>query len=686
MTPSTYRLMRCVLLVCAGLCAPAALGQPSSLPLAGAIGGFPTDIVIVDDLAYVHALNTGLVIYDLSGSGTPRTVGSIELPVNGNRVIHGGDRVYINYNGCDTTCTSSGFLIVDVALPESPALLGSYERDGLNTRCLSADGPLAHVGTDNGVSLLDFSDPLNPQEVAASADLGPVRTLCVQDDRVYAGTMDARLVVLDDELGVLGSAPLSASPTAALARGDYLYIATTGGMITFDIRDPLIPLQADSLTLDPFINCIVAHGDSLFLTRINDPNGYEVFILDIATPASPSVVSTITWPESGNLLNAGLGCGVREGRLYVTGGEDGVQVFDVTVPFDPQALPPLVTLTETLDIEIAGEGLLCVAMGHAGIAYLDVSDPDRMSELAAIEAAGLAVSIEVDGPLAMVRLQGAGFAVFDHSDPTRPDRLATVELPVPVTGVELSGGLGFVVDQSGSLIVYDMSEPASPVEIGRLEGFESPQSVLVQDKVGVVSAADGLHTVDLSDPANPMLLGSVPLATAAFEMELVGRYVFLALAERGLAIVDLVDPSAPDVIGRRNNAGFTVDVSVLGSEVYLSGQDRILVADASSPEQPFYVVELLVDTSVNFVFGVAALGDRVYTTSTRGGVRVYDTSGIVAEPREELDGLSGVTSGDLAILLSEWGTASTQADVDWDGVVGSGDLGRLLAGWGPIAP
>jgi len=41
-----------------------------------------------------------------------------------------------------------------------------------------------------------------------------------------------------------------------------------------------------------------------------------------------------------------------------------------------------------------------------------------------------------------------------------------------------------------------------------------------------------------------------------------------------------------------------------------------------------------------------------------------------------------VGGGDLGLLLGQWGSAGSPADLDLDGTVGGGDLGMLLGGWG----
>jgi hypothetical protein len=50
-------------------------------------------------------------------------------------------------------------------------------------------------------------------------------------------------------------------------------------------------------------------------------------------------------------------------------------------------------------------------------------------------------------------------------------------------------------------------------------------------------------------------------------------------------------------------------------------------------------------------------------------------------PDADLDGDGAVGAGDLARLLSSWGTADATADLDGNGIVGSADLAYILSNW-----
>jgi hypothetical protein len=86
--------------------------------------------------------------------------------------------------------------------------------------------------------------------------------------------------------------------------------------------------------------------------------------------------------------------------------------------------------------------------------------------------------------------------------------------------------------------------------------------------------------------------------------------------------------------------------------------------------------------------GVAADTRLIATTIcgnvSRNVVGAYqaDSASQICDCRADLNSDSIVNGVDLAIILSNWGTASTTADLTGDGTVGGSDLAIILAAWG----
>jgi hypothetical protein len=86
--------------------------------------------------------------------------------------------------------------------------------------------------------------------------------------------------------------------------------------------------------------------------------------------------------------------------------------------------------------------------------------------------------------------------------------------------------------------------------------------------------------------------------------------------------------------------------------------------------------------------GVASETQLVGTTVCGNAVRNIsgpyqaDATSTVCDCRADLSGDGFVNGVDLAIILSNWGTASAAADLTGDGTVGGSDLAIILAAWG----
>lgn len=119
-----------------------------------------------------------------------------------------------------------------------------------------------------------------------------------------------------------------------------------------------------------------------------------------------------------------------------------------------------------------------------------------------------------------------------------------------------------------------------------------------------------------------------------------------------------------------NNRG---DVSASGG-VYFADEDALFSGYAP----------LLETGSTNWSVSLGFINDQREVFTTAEDVVADEFAIVVLTPINanpaDLDGDGAVGSGDLGVLLSQWGGPGS-ADLDGDGLVGSGDLGILLAAW-----
>jgi hypothetical protein len=117
-------------------------------------------------------------------------------------------------------------------------------------------------------------------------------------------------------------------------------------------------------------------------------------------------------------------------------------------------------------------------------------------------ARGPAKSVAISGPYAYVAL-GASLQVLDVTQPSGLVRAGGCNRPAD--DVVVSGQFAYAAFYSG-VQIFDVSDPFNPRPVGsfQTEGGNR-QLALAGQYVYVADVSSGLHVIDVSNPANPVL-------------------------------------------------------------------------------------------------------------------------------------------------------------------------------------
>lgn len=298
---------------------------------------------------------------------------------------------------------------------------------------------------------------------------------------------------------------------------------------------------------------------------------------ELFSPAPPpGVIGYAHVVASGGGL--ALGIDVHGDYAYVGdwGGLRGsptLQVFDVTDPTNPQLIltSPRSASQEIGDLAVDGN-LACVANDANGLAVYDVSDPTNPLFLASRREGGVfAHSVYYEGgDYAYVgyNWQTSDLAIYDLSSlPTLPAPTVYQVVGNQVWDVEVSGSRAYVISEWGSCSpggyqcfeVVDVTVPTTPTHISSISLNKSLYGNLgemrkVGDHVYVAAGPQGgpagLRVIDVTDEANPALIGSADVTDTAgpfaksYGLAVDGPRAYLAAAA-GLYVFDIVDPANP---------------------------------------------------------------------------------------------------------------------------------------------
>lgn len=260
---------------------------------------------------------------------------------------------------------------------------------------------------------------------------------------------------------------------------------------------------------------------------------------------------------------------------------DEVSIVDISRPERPVLVGGL---SPTPNMALAATSDLLLAGGFGTLGIHDVSDESAIRQLSSINTPAGALGVAVSGGTAYVAEQNTGLKIVDLADPGNPVLRATLGLGSPAFDVALSGTLLYVAAGS-HLVAVDVSDPASPVV---LDSLPMPPLVSAYDvavagtTVYVASLDDGLQVIDATDPADLKLLSALPSTDNSLGVAAVGNRVYLADASAGLQVIDVTVPSSPVRLARISVPGGAFQVAINGGHaVVASGAAGLQIFDIS---------------------------------------------------------------------------------------------------------
>jgi hypothetical protein len=219
--------------------------------------------------------------------------------------------------------------------------------------------------------------------------------------------------------------------------------------------------------------------------------------------------------------------------------------------------------------------------------------------------------------------------------------------------VATQGNYAYLVRNGGTnFMVFDVTNPAAPVLRGSLTLTGTTMDVAVSGNYAYVSNQDNtqeLQVVDISNPDAPRVVGiyNAPGASNANGVAVVGSTVYLARASSvndEFLVINASVPTAPTLIGSVDLGATAYDVAIVGNAAYVasgSNTQELQVIDISTPTAPRQIGSLNMpgntdaDAVAGFSGGVfVAQGTtiaavNIATPSSPAYAGVYDAGGAV---------------------------------------------------------
>lgn len=160
-----------------------------------------------------------------------------------------------------------------------------------------------------------------------------------------------------------------------------LFIGSQTGMYIYDISNPINPIQLAQH--EHFFGCDpVVVNDSIAFVTVRSAEGCrglvdinQLEIIDITDPSQPFTIDTEN-------LNNPSGLGLDEDYLFVTDGDAGIQVFDVSTPYDGIELIGNIPVNAFDVIPLNG---LLLAVGLENLYQFDYTNIHNITQLSSLK-------------------------------------------------------------------------------------------------------------------------------------------------------------------------------------------------------------------------------------------------------------------------------------------------------------
>lgn len=211
--------------------------------------------------------------------------------------------------------------------------------------------------------------------------------------------------------------------------------------------------------------------------------------------------------------------------------------------------------------------------------------------------------------------------------PFSPSELGNYDTPGLNLSNAVAGDLAFVGDTAG-LRVIDISDPENPTLLGTVSPSLACYGVAADgDYVYIADGLSGLRVVSVSNPAAPVVL-STSATSDARGVAASGNIVLVADQAAGLRVFNVTLPASPVLIATYDTPGLATGVFVAGMHAFVAdGSAGLIIIDFRIPSAPTLVGSY--DTAGS-ALGVHVDGRRAFVADGAGGLTVIDIGNLAS--------------------------------------------------------
>jgi hypothetical protein len=484
------------------------------------------------------------------------------------------------------------------------------------------------------LAAIDITNPLQPSQVALVSASHALNGLVIGGHYVFAISPKAGLFVYDiadpahpQQVGRLPG--IQAEGIALMDR--YAYLATTAGIQAVNVSDPRRPALATLTAIPRAVESLAVAGHYIYLSVMPG----ALLIADAADPAAPRLVGGVNIPTYTKNLQ------VVGDKVYIANGNNGVAIVDAADPDHPRLLSTTKVGALVTDVAAVGNLIMATDVSEGGFHVLRGSDSEKLAEVSAYRAPGLAHDVVVQDHYAYLATGMDGdLTILDYSDLANPVGVGFYRTPAHTSLVRVHGDRLYAYTQHNAIQVLDVNDPTRPIDLGTRELSTGTRVVAVDDYLSFFSDDAGmLHIYDATSTGMPQEVGLFAVAGEVNDAAMTDTFVLVASGTHDVLAARYSGATAPVPFERIPIPGNAQHVVAEDSAAYVLTEDGTLFALDLATLGDIQITDRLalgIDASAIKLYDghlyLPAGEDGVYIVDVShpgvfGSLTVYDTPG-----------------------------------------------------------
>ncbi len=400
---------------------------------------------------------------------------------------------------------------------------------------------------------------------------------------------------------------------AIAAWGHYAYVTIEyGGFVVFDISNvdnPVVIARRNTADCAQGV-CLKSN----LLVVANAGSGINIY--DVSVPSNPQLLATQDTPYA-------RGVSVDADHAYVAT-SDGVTIIDIQNPTNPIVVSSVDTEQNAYAIAVSNGYAYVATDAGGGLEIIDISDFANPTSIATC-ALGRAYDVKLSGSYAYVAAYTNGLQIIDISVPTNPAIIGKYICSY-AQGVDVAGNYAYLVGTSYDEIrIFDVSVVTNPVLVADKNLSSSAYDVEVQgDMVCIANYSDGMTLIDLNNPSNMVVRSQSDTAGEVLSVCALDEYAYLASDEMGLEILNIDDLTAPVLVNRITQYGDVHCVDLYQGLLSAGIGDKLYFFDISDPVNPVIKGTEDMPGFMGTIYDIAFDGDYAYLATFMDGLYIVD--------------------------------------------------------------